>query len=168
VRFLGPCIGTMLSMQNQWVLSAAWQNLFLTPDQLTTDFSSDSYKMTRLQPVVLRTLMGCDTFSRVSRTYPPLQCGSATHGAGSRATAAASVTASAITSTSTSAPGAPAGDRPSDPWRLAPRVRAGRAGGVTTTRRLCGEGAAMARAPRATSPVVYQIKVTLKGSRPPI
>src|SRR5262245_51598327 len=49
------------------------QNLFRTPDQLTTNFSSDWHKRPTLQHLVFKELTACDTFSRVSRTYPLLQ-----------------------------------------------------------------------------------------------
>src|SRR6266571_8767526 len=39
---------------------------------------------------------------------------------------------------------------------------------MTATPRLCGGGVEMARTQRSITPVVYQIKVTLKGSKPPI
>src|SRR5215510_3540679 len=36
VHLLGQFIGTVLGLENQWILSVASQNLFRTPDQLTT------------------------------------------------------------------------------------------------------------------------------------
>ena len=43
----------------------ASQNLFRTPDQLTTDFSRDWRKRSDLQRIVFKTLTACNTFSRV-------------------------------------------------------------------------------------------------------
>ena len=65
---------------------------------------------------------------------------------------------------------APAGGRAADPGRLTSGLPAGSTASVTKTpellRRVGGEE--MSRATRATPRVVYQIKVTLKGSKPPI